>query len=301
MSEQKPSSIKFNFTYWIITFILLLSSIPILMMIEQKSLAKVIGISTVVLTAFAIRRWLYFANKLKGKPSKINLNINDRYWLTENIDFYRKLSKSDKKIFEDRISLFVTEIIITEIGKDVPDREVCLCVASSAVITFWGLPYWNYGRLSEVLVYPNNFTHENEIDAKGQVLGKVHQGGLMDTTMILSLPALSAGFRNPDDKNNVGIHEFAHLIDKADGLIDGVPVNLEADVRNRWIKLFSEEFGEIQKKSNDINQYGAVSLPEFFAVIIEYYKESPDKLERNHKELFNLLNDYFTDNNSAKI
>jgi Mlc titration factor MtfA (ptsG expression regulator) len=123
----------------------------------------------------------------------------------------------------------------------------------------------------------------------------------MDTTMILSLPALSAGFRNPDDKNNVGIHEFAHLIDKADGLIDGVPVNLEADVRNRWIKLFSEEFGEIQKKSNDINQYGAVSLPEFFAVIIEYYKESPDKLERNHKELFNLLNDYFTDNNSAKI
>lgn len=301
MSEQKPSSIKFNFTYWIITFILLLSSIPILMMIEQKSLAKVIGISTVVLTVFAIRRWLYFANKLKGKPSKINLNINDRYWLTENIDFYRKLGKSDKKIFEDRISLFVTEIIITEIGKDVPDREVCLYVASSAVITFWGLPYWNYGRLSEVLVYPNNFTHKNEIDPKGQVLGKVHQGGLMDTTMILSLPALSAGFRNPDDKNNVGIHEFAHLIDKADGMIDGVPVNLESDVRNRWIELFSKEFIEIQKKSNDINQYGAVSLPEFFAVIIEYYKESPDKLERNHKELFNLLNNYFTANESVKI
>jgi hypothetical protein len=282
-------------------FIILLASIPILTMLEQKNLAKIIGISTVLLTAFAIRRWLYFANKLKGKPSKISLNINDRYWLIENIDFYKKLSKSDKKIFEDRIALFVTDIIITEIGKEVPSRDTCLYVASSAVITFWGLPYWNYGRLSEVLVYPNNFTYENEIDPQGQILGKVHQGGLMDTTMILSLPALIAGFLNSNDKNNVGIHEFAHLIDKADGLIDGVPVNLEADTRNRWIELFSKEFAEIQKKSNDINQYGAASLPEFFAVIIEYYKESPDKLERNHKELFNLLNDYFTDNNSAKI
>jgi Mlc titration factor MtfA (ptsG expression regulator) len=292
------SNFKFNFSYWIIVFVLLLASIPILTMNEQKNLAKVVGIFTVVLTAFAIRRWLYFANKSKGRPSKINLNINDRYWLIENIDFYKKLNKSDSKIFEDRIALFVTDVIITEIGKDVRDREVCLYVASSAVITFWGLPYWNYGRLSEVLVYPNNFTHENEIDPKGQVLGKVHQGGLMDTTMILSLPALVAGFKNPYDKQNVGIHEFAHLIDKADGFIDGLPVELTLDLRSKWIELFSKEFKALQETSNDINAYGAVSLPEFFAVIIEFYKESPLVLERNHKELFYLIEEYFNDNKS---
>lgn len=295
MSEQKTSSIKFNFKYWIITFIILLSSIPILTMNEQQSLAKVVGISTVVLTTFAIRRWLYFANKSKGKPNKINLNINDRYWLIENIEFYKFLSKTDKKVFEDRISLFVTDIIITEIGKEVPSRDVCLYVASSAVITFWGLPYWNYGRLSEVLVYPNNFTNDNEIDSRGEVMGKVHQGGLMDTTMILSMPALVAGFKNSNDKKNVGIHEFAHLIDKADGTIDGIPVDLEIHTRDKWIQLFSQEFNEIQHKSNDINSYGATSLPEFFAVLVEYFKESPSKLEQNHKELFHLLNDYFND------
>jgi Mlc titration factor MtfA (ptsG expression regulator) len=301
MSEQKKSRIKFNFTYWIITFIALLSSIPILTMIEQQNLAKVVGISTVVLTTFAIRRWLYFANKSKGKPNKINLNINDRYWLIENIEFYKFLSKTDKKVFEDRISLFVTDIIITEIGKEVPSRDVCLYVASSAVITFWGLPYWNYGRLSEVLVYPNNFTHENQIDSRGEVMSKVHQGGLMDTTMILSMPALVAGFKNSNDKKNVGIHEFAHLIDKADGIIDGIPVNLEVETRDKWIELFSKEFTEIRNKSNDINSYGATNLPEFFAVVIEYFKESPSRLEQNHKKLFDLLSDYFnvrpSDNN----
>lgn len=276
-------------------FIILLASIPILTMLEQKNLAKIIGISTVLLTAFAIRRWLYFANKLKGKPSKISLNINDRYWLIENIDFYKKLSKSDKKIFEDRIALFVTDIIITEIGKEVPSRDTCLYVASSAVITFWGLPYWDYGRLSEVLVYPENFTDENQIDSKADVQGKVHQGGLMDTTMILSLPALVAGYKNSNDKKNVGIHEFAHLIDKADGLIDGLPVDLQQNIKKNWIELFSREFLQLQEKSSDINNYGAVSFPEFFAVLVEYYKESPKQLRNHHLELFTLLDDYFSD------
>jgi outer membrane receptor protein involved in Fe transport len=64
----------------------------------------------------------------------------------------------------------------------------------------------------------------------------------MDTTMILSMPALVAGFKNSNDKKNVGIHEFAHLIDKADGFIDGIPVNLEVKARDRWIELFYKEF-----------------------------------------------------------
>ncbi len=123
----------------------------------------------------------------------------------------------------------------------------------------------------------------------------------MDTTMILSMPALVAGFKNSNDKKNVGIHEFAHLIDKADGIIDGIPINLEVETRDKWIELFSKEFTEIRNKSNDINSYGAKSLPEFFAVVIEYFKESPSRLEQNHKKLFDLLSDYFnvrpSDNN----
>ena len=85
------------------------------------------------------------------------------------------------------------------------------------------------------------------------------------------------------------------MIDKADGTIDGIPVDLGAKTKGNWIQLFSKEFNEIQHKSNDINSYGATSLPEFFAVVVEYFKESPSKLEQNHKELFHLLNDYFND------
>lgn len=292
MTQEKTKS-GFNFTVWICVFIILLASIPLLTMNGQKNLAKVIGIATVVLTFFAIRRWLYKVNKLKGKPSKIDLNTNDRYWLNQHVRFYSLLSKTDKKIFEDRISLFVTDIIITEVGKEVPEREVCLYVASSAVIAFWGLPYWNYGRLSEVLVYPENFNDDNSLDAHGHVLGKVHHGGLMDTTMILSLPALVYGFKNHEDKSNVGVHEFAHLIDKADGEIDGVPVGMNKTDRAHWIQLCKEEMEAMLEGHSDINIYGATNRPEFFAVIVEYYKENPEVLEKKHPELFEMLDAFF--------
>lgn len=290
---QVGTKLSFNFKGWIILFVLLLASVPLLIMNGQKDFAKVIGLITIALTFIAIRRWMYIANKIKGRPSKINLNLNDRYWLNEHIPFYSKLNAGDKKIFEDRIGLFVTDILITEIGKEIPDRAVCLYVASSAVIAFWGLPYWNYGKLSEVLVYPQNFNEDNSIDVHGNVLGKVHQGGLMDTTMILSLPALIHGFTNHNDKSNVGVHEFSHLIDKADGEIDGVPVGMNMAERKHWIELCTSEMAEILKGHSDINPYGATNKGEFFAVIMEYYKENPVLLSRKHPELFEMLDKFF--------
>lgn len=291
MQEKKT---KFNFGIWIFLFFVLLLCIPLLMYYQQPKAAKFLGVVVAFSAVIAIRRWMH----LTKKQAKVFISLNDKYWLKENISFYQDLSKSDKVVFEDRIALFLTEIIITEIGKEVPEKSTCLYVASSAVITFWGLPYWNYGRLSEVLVYPENFNDDNSLDEKGHVLGKVHQGGLMDTTMILSLPALIAGFKNPNDKHNVGIHEFAHLIDKATGVVNGVPEGMNPDDRKHWLQLRDEEIKAILKGHSDINVYAATNKGEFFAVIVEYYKENPTYLEKKHPELFQILDAYF---NSQKV
>jgi Mlc titration factor MtfA (ptsG expression regulator) len=284
------SKSKINFTRWLILFAVLLAAVPAMIFLEQRSVAKGIGVVTLLVTVFAIRRWMYVIRK----RSKVSLNLNDRYWMNENIPFYSELSKGDKKVFEDRVALFISEIIVTEIGKEVPERETCLYVAASGVVAFWGLPFWNYGRLTEVLVYPNNFTEDNQIDRLGAIEGKVHDGGLMDTTMILSLPALIAGFKNDKDKRNVGVHEFAHLLDKADGRIDGLPDGMNDELRLKWITLFEQEFKHELNGSKDINMYAATGPIEFFAVLVEYYKESPDLLRRKHGDLYSILSDYFS-------
>jgi Mlc titration factor MtfA (ptsG expression regulator) len=144
-----------------------------------------------------------------------------------------------------------------------------------------------------VLIYPTHFTEDNQLSSSGTVLGKVHHGGLMDTTMILSLPALKHGFRNQSDKKNVGIHEFAHMLDKSEGFINGIPVGINNDEREEWIELFYTEIENIENKKSNINPYGASNKAEFFAVAVEYYKEQPKLLKKKHPKLFEKLDRYF--------
>jgi Mlc titration factor MtfA (ptsG expression regulator) len=243
----------------------------------------------IVIVTLSIALWFWRTRTLRDikRKARIQFNLNDRFWLMNNISFYKELSNSEKKIFEDRLGLFLAEIKITEIGKELPEKSTCFYVGSSAIITFWGLPYWNYGDLSEVLVYPENFTMENEINNRAGVQGKVHHGGLMDSTMILSLPALIDGFKLYDSQN-VGIHEFAHLLDKQDESIDGIPFMYSEEDRSIWSDIVEHE---IRKKriNSKIDRYALTNESEFFAVLMEVYRENPNRIKKKYPELYRIL------------
>ncbi len=282
-----------KFLPWIVIFFILLGSIPVLIIFSFITLAKVIGVATVLITVIALRVWLQRSREINERQERIKLTTNDLFWLNKHIPFYSKLSKKDKRIFEDRIGIFLAEITITEINKDTPDKETCFYVASSAVIAYWGLPFWNYGSLSEVLVYPTNFDLDNRLNKLGVVQGKVHHGGLMNNTMILSLPALIAGFQISNDKKNVGVHEFSHLLDKSDGEIDGLPEFLGEEDRKIWIGIFESEIKKMSFEKSSFPLNASRSNAEFFASAVEYFKECPNLLKRKHPELYNVLNSYF--------
>lgn len=120
-------------------------------------------------------------------------------------------------------------------------------------------------------------------------------GGLMNNTMIISLPALKTGFQIDNDKKNVGVHEFTHLLDKSDGSIDGVPPMMGEEDRKIWIKLVDEEIEKIKANNSTIPEYAAKNHAEFFAVVVEYYKECPKLLKIKHQELFNAMEKLFSE------
>lgn len=282
-----------RFFPWVVLFLVLLTGIPFLLKMEGAALAKGLGVLVVVAIVSALWYWRIQTRKISPRNQRIKLNVNDKYWLQENIPFYATLGKNSKQVFEDRVGIFLADVRITEIGKDVAEKETCLYVASSAVIAFWGLPYWNYGDLREVLVYPSNFDIDNNLNKLGVVQGKVHHGGLMNNTMILSLPALVSGFQIGNDKKNVGIHEFAHLLDKSEGEINGQPPMLGMEDRKAWIALVNSEILKIKKGKSSIPDYAATSHSEFFAVIVEYYKECPKLLKIKHPELYEAMESLF--------
>ena len=174
-------------------------------------------------------------------------------------------------------------------------------VAASAIVPIFAFPNWQYFNLKEVILYPQRFSQN--FDTKGDkrsVLGMVGSG-FMEGKMILSKQALHHGFRNQSDKKNTAIHEFVHLIDKADGNIDGIPnLLLEKQYILPWIDLIQQKIEEICNGNSDINPYGATNKAEFFAVIGEYFFERPKLLKQKHPELYTLLEEIF-DQNFKKI
>ena len=226
------------------------------------------GFLIVAIAAFVYLR----INKKKADQAPIEFPAAWKLILEQKVLFYHNLVPDNKKRFEHDISRFWKNVKITGVNTDI-DITDKLLVASSAVIPVFGFPDWDYTFLDEVLLYPGSFDRDYTINSREETItGMVGSGGVMEGKMILSKPSLHRGFENESDKQNVGIHEFIHLLDKEDGSIDGIPATLaDKQFSIPWLKLIREKTEAICKGEKDINPYGATHETEFFAVIGEYF------------------------------
>jgi len=212
--------------------------------------------------------------------------------LHSKVLFYATLSPEQKQVFEYKVHEFILNCKITGIKTEINDTDRLL-VASGAIIPILAFPKWKYYNLKEVLIYPHNFNDNFETKEGENIMGMVGTG-YMEDKMIISLEALHHGFDNRSDRKNTVIHEFVHLIDKADGEIDGIPeLLLERQYVMPWLDLLHRKMDEIYEGSSDIHPYGATSKVEFFAVVSEYFFERPQQLKQNHPVLFKYLQKVF--------
>ncbi len=214
--------------------------------------------------------------------------------LQRDVVFFRVLDPAAKQLFRRQLQVFLGEKPISGVRVQL-DTTTRVLAAASAIIPIFGFPDWEWDQINEVLVYPTRFDGEFQFgDTAGQnILGMVGTGS-MNRLMILSKPDLISGFRNATDKRNVGVHEFAHLVDKSDGVIDGVPgVGLDRQAIGPWIELVRRKMAEIEAGTSDINRYALTNEAEFFAVMSEYFFERPGVLERKHPELYAALERVF--------
>lgn len=217
-----------------------------------------------------------------------------RKLLLQKVYFYIELNKDERLLFEKRIQKFLFTTRITGVDTNIDDN-IRLLVASSAIIPVFAFPQWEYKNLYEVLIYPSSFNYNYKTNnTDSTILGMVGTG-VMEGKMILSKPALLQGFSNHKDKKNVGIHEFVHLIDKTDGIIDGIPSSLiNKEFCLPWLNHIRLNIDKIRDSESDINSYGGISKEEFFPVISEYFFERPKLLQSKHPELYDLLQKIFT-------
>ncbi len=244
-----------------------------------------------------------FTQKYRERNSldKTPFPENWRKILVRYVRFYNALNEAEKRRFETEIQIFLHETRVTGIQTEVDDLTLVLAAASAEIPVF-SFPNWEYENLGEILIYPGPFSKDFRIEGKDRNITGMVGTGVMQGVMILSKPALIAGFTNPNDKTNVGIHEFVHLLDASDGQYDGLPnLFIENQYIAPWLEVIRKETEKINKGHSGMNPYAATNRVEFFAVASEYFFENPKSLQKNKPELYNILTKVFQQDTKNRL
>lgn len=214
-------------------------------------------------------------------------------FLQGKVVFYQRLSTQEQQQFNQRVLQFLSSTGVEAGQFEVSDYDRLL-VAASAIIPVWAFPKWQYLNLESVYLLPAAFNEKFECGQKDSIITGMVGQGPMSGKMALCKPSLYQGFANSRDKSNVGIHEFVHLIDMADGETDGYPERLkEHSYAIPWMDLVHQKTQAIDDGSSNINAYAATNRVEFFAVASEYFFERPIMLKRKHPKLYQSLQDIY--------
>jgi len=204
--------------------------------------------------------------------------------LQDAVPFWRRWPAPVRAEAEPMIQAFVDEQTFTGVqGFEVTEAvKVILAACAVRPVLRMGLAF--YDHLSEIVIYP----HERlTVPGHGdQVLGAAHRHGVV----VLSWPAVEKGLKRPNDGHDTALHEFAHIIDLADGSIDGVPPLRASAQHGPWLDALGSRLESMRRgEKSPLRDYAAHSLPEMFAVASEAFFERPAELRRRAPRLYRHL------------
>lgn len=193
-------------------------------------------------------------------------------------------------------------------GFEVTD-EVAVAVAAQACLLILHLGLERYGGFVGIVMHADQVLAQREVmDEDGlvheyeeELSGEAMEGGPL---MLSWADVEQAGF-DDGPAYNVVMHEFAHVLDMADGLANGVPPQVSVGAREAWITTIEAEFqrfGELLDAGHEtaIDPYGSEGLEEFFAVSVEAFFVTPLALLAKHPALYALLAGYFRQDPAAR-
>ena len=199
-----------------------------------------------------------------------------------------------RRALEGHIQVFIAEKPFSGCdGLEITD-EIRVTVAAQACLLLLNRRASYFPKLQRILVYPGAFLVERLRPEPSGVLQETRQvlsgESWSHGQVVLSWEDTLAGAAHPADGRNVVLHEFAHQLDQEKGLANGAPGLGSRSARERWARVMSEEFAQLQyqvmaQAPSIFNAYGATDPAEFFAVVTETFFEQPALVRHYHPAL----------------
>jgi len=195
----------------------------------------------------------------------------------------------DEKPFEGCAGLKITD-------------EIRLTISGYACILLLGGQSDLYPKLRTILVYPHGYLAPR---FGRQPDGTVSEGlqprsgeSWSFGNIVLSWSDILRDAANPQSGRNIVFHEFAHQLDTESGSAQGAPV-LPSNARYaEWTRVLTIEYESLirsieQGRESLLDEYGATSPAEFFAVATECFFLKSLELKLQHPELYTQMKLYY--------
>lgn len=215
--------------------------------------------------------------------------------LERRVPVYRRLPPDLRESLHGLLQVFLAEKRFEGCGGlDLTD-DVRLVIAAQACVLLLRREHDCYPLLHSILVYPAGFVTNEEMEEVEGIVG-VDDGERTGESwgqgaLVLSWQDIEEDLANPTDGWNVVFHEFAHQLGDETGGEQGVPVLRDPDAQARWAQVLEREYESLVRafergRRTFLDDYGADSPAEFFAVVTEHFFEEPARLKIRHPDLY---------------
>jgi Mlc titration factor MtfA (ptsG expression regulator) len=254
--------------------------------------------------------WLQRLQARREDAAIARRQIPDDLWKRTLVryPFLRRRDPADAAALRRLTSLFLDRKEFTAAGGLRLTDAIVVAIAAQAVLPVLRLGLARYDGFIGIVVHPGQVLAHRQVTGEDGLVheydevlaGEAMEGG----PVMLSWQDVRAAGPMAAQGYNVVIHEFAHVLDMADGLADGVPLLPAGVSRSAWLQTLHSAFGrfvasvaaaEAAGTDTDtaLDPYGAQSEDEFFAVASEAFFTSPHMLQDEHPALYTLFQRFY--------
>ncbi len=216
--------------------------------------------------------------------------------------FLKQRDPADQAELRRLTSLFLDRKEFSAAGGLRMTNDVVVAIAAQAVLPVLKLGLDRYDGFVGIVVHPHAVrVRRQHLDEDGvqheyddELAGEAMEGG----PVMLSWTDVRSAGRRPGPAYNVVIHEFAHVLDLADGTSDGVPLLPAGLPRSEWTQVLRETYEDFAGRTEAgddtaLDPYGAAGEDEFFCVASEAFFVTPAAMKAEHPALYGVFTRFY--------
>jgi MtfA peptidase len=233
-------------------------------------------------------------------------------FLYANVAHYRMLDDAERAELREMVQVFLEEKEWEGCGGLELTDEIRITIAAQACLLQLGFPHDYYRNVASIVVYPSTvvvpqrrfgvFESVGVVEGEVPILGQAFDRG----PVVLVWDAILRGARHPELGHNVVYHEFAHKLDLLDGAADGTPLLADREQFEDWVAVCNREFLRLRTLADNgrktfLDEYGATSEAEFFAVATEEFIDRPIPLRKHSPDLYRVISAYYNQDPAKRV